>query len=66
MLLATDAAAQPPKVNRNIVIRNNTFVTDRPNAILIKDASGVEISGNKVNSSDYVTTENAENVTVRP
>ena len=66
VLLATDAAAQPPKVNRNIVIRNNTFVTDRPNAILIKDASGVEISGNKVNAADYVTTENAENVTVRP
>ena len=63
--LSTEARELPPYLNKNIVIRNNVFDTDKNVAVLIKDAENVVIENNMVNKKDYVKMENCQNVTVK-
>jgi polygalacturonase len=63
--LSTEARELPPYLNKNIVIRNNVFDTDKNVAVLIRDAENVVIENNMVNKKDYVKMENCQNVTVK-
>lgn len=62
--LSTEALVTPPQLNRNIVIRNNVFDTEKPTAVLLKDARDVVVENNTVQSKDYVRIENCRNVTI--
>ena len=63
--LSTEARELPPYLNKNIVIRNNVFDTDKNVAVLIRDAENVVIENNMVNKKDYVKMENCQNVTIK-
>jgi len=54
----------PPYLNRNIVIRNNVFDTDKRVAVLLKDAENVVVSNNMAPRPDYVKVENCQNVEI--
>lgn len=62
--LSTEAQELPPCLNRNIVIRNNVFDTEKPIAVLLKDAENVVVANNTTGKKNYVTTENCRNVKV--
>ena len=63
--LSTEARELPPYLNKNIVIRNNVFDTDKDVAILLKDAENIVVENNMANKKDYVKMENCQNVTVK-
>lgn len=65
IMTSTESPETPPQANRNIVIRNNIFVTDKPTAILLQDARDVVIENNFINSDNYVKQINCSNVTIR-
>jgi len=62
--LSTEAQELPPYLNRNIVIRNNVFDTDKRVAVLLKDAENVVVSNNMAPRPDYVKVENCQNVEI--
>ena len=62
--LSTEAQELPPCLNRNIVIRNNVFDTEKPIAVLLKDAENVVVANNTTSKKNYVATENCRNVKV--
>ncbi|MBD5180497.1 MAG: hypothetical protein HDT01_04280 [Bacteroidales bacterium] len=66
--LSTEASQTPPHVNRNIVIRNNVFDSDRPVAILLKDGEHITVSNNVFHPTFGtklpIVIENCDNVTV--
>jgi hypothetical protein len=62
--LSTEALECPPYLNRNIVIRNNVFDTDKRVAVLLRDAENVEVSNNMSPRLDYVRIENCQNINV--
>ena len=62
--LSTEARELPPYLNKNIIIRNNIFDTDKDVAILLKDAENIVIENNMANKKDYVKMENCQNVTI--
>ena len=66
--LSTEASQTPPHVNRNIVIRNNVFDSDRPVAILLKDGEHITVSNNVFNPAFGtklpIVIENCDNVTI--
>lgn len=62
--LSTEARERPPFLNKNIVIRNNVFDTDKEIAILLKDAENIVIKNNMVNKKDFVKMENCNNVKI--
>lgn len=66
VMLSTEASKRPPHVNRNIIIRNNVFDSDKATVILLKDGANISVLNNSVNQPDYVKIENCENVTIRP
>lgn len=63
--LSSEALATPPRLNRNIIIRNNVFDTDKRTAVLLKDARDVVVEHNTTQRKDYVRMENCREVTVR-
>lgn len=60
--LDTESPATPPRVNQNIVIRNNILVTDKPCAVMLKDADHVKVCDNMVSHPNYVQQQNCTNV----
>lgn len=66
ILLSTEAPERTPYVNRNIIIRNNVFDSDRPNIIALKDGENISILNNSVSYPDFVTVDNCQNVTIIP
>ena len=54
----------PPHLNKNIVIRNNVFDTDKAVAVLLKDAENIVVENNMANKKDYVRMENCNNVKI--
>ena len=62
--LSTEARELPPYLNKNIIIRNNIFDTDKDVAILLKDAENIVIENNMANKKDYVKMENCQDVTI--
>ena len=62
--LSTEARELPPYLNKNIIIRNNIFDTEKDVAILLKDAENIVIENNMANKKDYVKMENCQNVTI--
>ncbi|MDE6077365.1 MAG: right-handed parallel beta-helix repeat-containing protein, partial [Muribaculaceae bacterium] len=73
--LSTEASKTPPFVNRNIVIRNNIFDSEKPVAILLKDGENITLSDNLFtygtpNSPDSpqrsrVKIENCRNISIK-
>ena len=63
--LSTEARELPPYLNKNIVIRNNVFDTDKNVAVLLKDAENIVVENNMANKQDYVKMENCQNITVK-
>ncbi|MBQ8735048.1 MAG: hypothetical protein IJY75_03600, partial [Bacteroidaceae bacterium] len=62
--LSTEARELPPHLNKNIVIRNNVFDTDKAVAVLLKDAENILVENNMANKKDYVRMENCNNVKI--
>ncbi|MBP3426061.1 MAG: right-handed parallel beta-helix repeat-containing protein [Rikenellaceae bacterium] len=62
--LSTEALERPPYLNRNIVIRNNVFDTDKRVAVLLRDAENVEVSNNMTTHPNYVRVENCQNIEI--
>jgi polygalacturonase len=62
--LSTEAQEQPPYLNKNIVIRNNVFDTEKRVAVLLKDAENVVVGNNMTSHSDYVKVENCQNIEI--
>ena len=62
--LSTEARERPPFLNKNIVIRNNVFDTDKNVAILLRDAENIIVENNMANKKDYVKIENCQNVKI--
>lgn len=65
ILTSTEALETPPQANRNIIIRNNIFVTDKPMAIILNDARDVTIENNRINNDNFVKQNNCSNVIIR-
>lgn len=65
ILTSTEALETPPQANRNIIIRNNIFVTDKPTAIMLNDARDVTIENNRINNDNFVKQNNCSNVIIR-
>ena len=63
--LSTEARERPPFLNKNIVIRNNVFDTDKNVAILLKDAENILVENNMANKKDYVKIENCQNIEIK-
>jgi len=61
---STESPETPPCVNRKIIIRRNTIATDKPFAIVLKDAQNVSILNNKVSHKDYVHEENCKDINI--
>lgn len=61
---STESPETPPCVNHDIIIRNNTFDTDKPNAIVLKDSEHVQILNNTIGHKDYVKQYNCHNIKV--
>ena len=62
--LSTEARERPPFLNKNIVIRNNVFDTDKNVAILLKDVENVVVENNMANKKDYVKMDNCQNIKI--
>lgn len=62
--LSTEARELPPCLNKNIVIRNNVFDTNKDVAILLKDAENIVVENNMANKKGYVKMENCQNVKI--
>ena len=73
--LSTEASKTPPFVNRNIVIRNNIFDSEKPVAILLKDGENITLSDNLFTSgtpnspaspqTSRVKIENCRNISIK-
>lgn len=63
--LSTEARELPPYLNKNIIIRNNVFDTDKEVAVLLKDAENVIVENNMANKKDYVKMENCQHITIK-
>ncbi len=62
--LSTEAQERPPYLNRNIIIRNNVFDTDKRVAILLKDGENIVVRNNMATHGDYVKVENCRNIDI--
>ena len=63
--LSTEARQRPPFLNKNIIIRNNVFDTDKNVAVLLKDAENIVVENNMANKTDYVKIENCQNIEIK-
>ncbi len=63
--LSTEARERPPFLNKNIIIRNNVFDTDKNVAVLLKDAENILVENNMANKKDYVKIENCQNIEIK-
>lgn len=61
---STESPEMPTQVNKNIIIRNNTFYTDRKYAIVLHDTKDVTIENNLVGSNFNIKTDNCKNIKV--
>ena len=63
--LSTEALELPPYLNKNIIIRNNIFDTEKDVAVLLKDAENVLVENNMTQKKDYVKVDNCQNITIK-
>ena len=63
--LSTEARERPPFLNKNIIIRNNVFDTDKNVAVLLKDAENIIVENNMANKKEYVKIENCQNIEIK-
>ena len=64
VMVGIEAPGTPPRLNRNILIRNNIFDTNCRTAILLRDAEHVVVKDNVINRRDYVKEINCRDVSI--
>ena len=65
VMLTTEAPQTPPRINRDITIRQNIFQSERPVSILLQDAEDVNIEGNEFIGGSGIEQRNCDNITIR-
>ena len=65
VMLTTEAPQTPPRINRDITIRQNIFQSERPVSILLQDAEDVNIEGNEFIGGSGIEQRNCDNNTIR-
>lgn len=65
IMLTTEAPKTPPLVNRNIIIRDNHFQSERPVSILLQDAENVSITDNQFIGGSGIEQKNCDNIAIQ-